>query len=220
MSEQVQVILLWSIPLAVLQSANVLLRNYINAQGIETVYGYFTVFNLLLTSLMSFTVLQQMKLGVAGWVLFRVFFELMNLGFSMYLYLTRLDFNTVGTIDFNLFKQTYRTFALDTTIFSLTFYFEFLGIETSIFFVGRSKNYLQIAAYISFMNFIRVILSIGKGFSIILRTRINLLIGKRSQTTAENFFWYFYSSIVVTGCLLGVITCIGSRRIASIYSVN
>lgn len=119
-----------------------LLRNYINAQGIETVYGYFTVFNILVTSLISYTVLLILKLGIIGWVLFRIFFELMNLGFSIYLYLTRLDFNTVGSVDFNLLKLTYKTFALDTTMFSLTFYLEFLGIETSIFFVGRSKNYL------------------------------------------------------------------------------
>lgn len=142
MSEQVKTILLWSIPLAILQSANVLLRNYINAQGIETVYGYFTVFNILVTSLICYTVLSILKLGIVGWVLFRIFFELMNLGFSMYLYFTRLDFNTVGSVDFNLLKLTYKTFALDTTMFSLTFYLEFLGIETSIFFVGRSKNYL------------------------------------------------------------------------------
>lgn len=70
------------------------------------------------------------------------------------------------------------------------------------------------------MNFLRVVLSIGKGFSIILRTRINLLIGKRSQSTAENFFWYFYSSILVTGCLFGLITCTSSHWIASIYTVN
>lgn len=208
------------IPIAALQSFNITLRSFLNSQGVEGAFTPFLLGNLLLSMFVGQFFLQTLELGVPGWILFRVFYELVGLATGMYLLFTKADPNTLGTFDKNLFLQTIRANSLDILSFSACFALESLGIELSIFFVAASGNLEDIAAYVAFMNFLRIILGIGKGLSVILRTRVNLLIGKRSQSTAESFFWFFYTSTLIHSLFLGVLTLMFSRVLPWLYTTN
>lgn len=218
LSSSVHYILLLSLPVAALQSFNMTVRSYITAQGNENLYGKYTLLNILVSSFLAYSFLYQMKLGVEGWILYRIFYEIMNVALNSYLLITNIDKNTIGQADYHLIKHTAPTFVLDTLKASASHYLETLGVESSIFFVSRLKDYTQITAYVSFMNFLRVILHIGDGLMIILRTRVNLLIGKRASVTAENFFWFYYCCLLVVGTILGLITGLSSQWIASLYT--
>ena len=216
----VQNILVWSIPVAILQSINITVRNYVQAQGIESIYGPYTLFSVFLSTFMAWIFLSELKMGIKGWILFRLFFELLKMIFNLFVVISKIDPNTLGPLDLNLLKQTISFFMFHSFVFSMCYYLEFIGLEVSIFFVGNVKDYREIVAYVSFMNFLRLALSIGKGFSVILRTRINLLIGMLSQNAAENFFWFFYMSLLISGTILGLFTALLSSPIAHIYTVE
>lgn len=218
--KQVHKILVFTIPVAVVQSLNATFRSYINAQGIEAIFVPASIISVTVSGLMAWVFLLKFKMGILGWVLFRLFFELMKMFFSLYILVTRIDPNTIGHLDTELLKQTFKTFLYDALQFSLSFYLEFMGIETSIFFVGNLKNYREIVSYVSFMNFMRIMLSVGKGFSVILRTRINLFIGKLQQKTAENFFWFFYVYLLGSGLIFGALSASLSSPIARIYTIE
>ena len=100
----------------------------------------------------------------------------------------------------------------------LSVYPEFLGFNANLYYIVLRKDDNQTAAYNCMVNLSGLVFGCGIAFSIICRTRINILIGIERYQVAKNFFKFFVAVNFLSGVLLGLVMCLSREYLARTFS--
>lgn len=193
--------------LMILLGANLLeltadfLRAFCMAQGFEQVFGTTSLLAVVISSSSAWIFVVAMDLGVIGWVYSKIIYELICVVCAWVIF--QITHNeTRGFASISVVKEGFGSYFLESIKFAIGSYTEFIGIEITSLFVFYTHDNEQIAAYTSMLNFTSIFYSMGESFSVICRTRMNLLIGKDLKKTAKNFYIFFIFGVMLFGILM------------------
>lgn len=193
------------IPAMIIQAINEFFKTFCNSQGIEKIFGIFNIGTILLFSPLYYYFAITQGKGVFGFVLYKYLINICTIVFTLYSYFKHTEKQTRG-IDYSLVK-THKSelwvYLKENFKFTLSFYVEVIGVEIGTLMAIYHEKLPDITAYMQFMNFVYTICGPAAGLGVIMRTRINFLIGKEEYKAAENFFWWAFRLLSSIGLLVG-----------------
>ena len=214
----VQEALYWSIPLFILMICKELIQTFCMAQGHEHFFGTMGIVSSVIAILLNYILIVRYDCGVLGWVYSRSFCSTGELLFVLCIFYWKTDEGGRGVVTISQAIAGFKPFFIDSIKFTLGSYTEYLGFEIAGFFVLLHGDNNQSAAYYSAVNVSALTYTSGIAFGIIIRTRINMLMGMGLKQTAKNYFEFYYFSTIVFGCLLGIIGYIFRHFLADCYA--
>lgn len=211
-------------PSLIIQALSEIIKTYCNAQGIEKTIGFFNIIITIGLSPLCYYFSISSGMGVMGFILYKYFVDFLNLFFAAFVY-RRYCHEKLKGLSFNNYPENghkeFWNYIKECTRYLFSFYFEGIGLEICTFLVISREDLATVTAFIQFINFVSTVYSIGIGLSILVRTRINFLFGKKKYITAKNFFWFFWKVLISLGLLIGIGGFYTfSRGIASLYTHN
>ena len=172
------------------------------AQGFEQVFGTTSLLAVVVSGISGWMLIVVMDLGVLGWVYCKVIYELICVSCACVIF-NIIHADTRGFVGLSGVRKGFGAFFFECIKFAVGSYLEFIGTEITSFFVFLTHDNEQIAAYTAILNFASLFYSMGETFSIICRTRMNLLIGKNLKNTAKNFYIFFTFGVILFGSFIG-----------------
>ena len=201
-----------------LQCASDTLRTYCMAQGQEHYFGRAAVPNLVLCFFTSYLFMVVFDMQINGWIISKAIYEFVFLAVGLWVYFKKTEPEGRGLVNLSEALEEYAQFFGSTVKMAMGNYAEFLGFEIATYFVARTKDQNQIAAYTAILNLSGVFYCIGISYAVIVRTRINILIGMRLGDTAKNYFKFAYLSSIFTGVLLSLVALPNRSFVSLIYA--
>lgn len=206
-----------AIPLMVVNMVSEQIKTFCMSQGHESLFGYTSIVNLVLTIGANYFVIVKYDWGVPGWVLTKTINEVITLLISIYvLYQTHPE--TRGLSSWTEVKDQYLSFFWDSTLFVLGVYPEFIGFELVALFIATAGDTNQVAAYYCVCNIASILYNGGSTFAIIGRTRVNILLGMKKYSTARNAFRFLLACNAIFGGLMALIVVAFKDWLESVYS--
>ena len=194
-----------------------LLRTFCMAQGFETAFTTPGVVNSVVCIVASYFLVVYFGLGVVGFMIAKLAFELINLVISIQIYYKTVP-ESRGLCSWAHAKDGFGEFFKETFKFSLNCYTEVLGFELISIFVANFHDNEQLSAYMAIINFTVTFYTFGTSISIISRTRVNILIGKGLRKTARNYYVFTWVTAFLFGCFLGIFFVgLNKAWISSVY---
>ena len=95
---------------------------------------------------------------------------------------------------------------------------ECLAWELNGYFIALSGNTDQLAAYYCIVNLSGVTYFIGVAFSIICRTRMNILIGMGEHRAAKNYFHFFVWLSSIVGVFIAAMIWLARAPLTRLYA--
>lgn len=189
------------------------------SQGLERIFGKIAIVNCAATGAFSYYFIVRCRLGITGWIIAKIISESVTL-ISSIIVSRRGHPESLGFVSWEVVKDGLLSYFVDTLRFALGNYTEFIGYEITTYFVALSNSYADIAAYVSLLSFGGFVYRFGTAFSVILRTRVNILLGMDWRQTARNFFFFYTIGQTVLGLSAGLLLFIFSSNQARAYSGN
>src|SRR3990167_1219678 len=171
------------------------------AQGHERIFGQTAALSIIPALLVGYVLVVIMKWGVVGWIYSRITYELINLSVGIYVLINYTEPQTWGLASLKDIQKGLGTYFVESFKYALGSYTEYLGYLISNYFVILTHDENQIAAFTIIESLGAIVYTFGEAFATIMRTRMNILIGKKYNQTAKNFAMFFYG-VVVAFCLV------------------
>ena len=214
----VQEALYWSIPLFILMICKELIQTFCMAQGHEHFFGTMGIVSSVIAILLNYILIVRYDCGVLGWVYSRSFCSTGELLFVLCIFYWKTDEGGRGVVTISQAIAGFKPFFIDSIKFTLGSYTEYLGFEIAGFFVLLHGDNNQSAAYYSAVNVSALTYTSGIAFGIIIRTRINMLMGMGLPQTARNYFEFYFISTVIAGTVIGIIGLLNRKLLADCYA--
>ena len=205
------------LPYMAIRIVREILKSFCTSQGIEAIFGRVAVFVLLISILLDYFLVVQLKMKLNGVVIALTVFELINLAVCFFAMRSVVP-TTMGFEKLSVAWEGFLTFFIDCIKYAFASYCEVLAYETVTYFMSLTHDDNIIAAYTACTGFTTSIFTLGLSFANICRTRTNTLISIKEFRTAKNFFRFFWLSVWLTGACLSVLTLVGRQFLAEIYA--
>lgn len=208
--DQVQTISRQTTGMYTLQMVNALIQTFCMAQGHEHFFGIVGLINMALAVPGNYFTIYYLDMGVTGYAIVRTSTELITLCMGIFVY-SRTQKETQGLASWSETTKGFLKYLIESIKFTLGSYAYGLGIEVAGYFIALTQDTNQIGAYLCMLNFAGYLFTIAVAFSVICRTRINILIGMGQQKAAKNYFGFFIFCIMVF-TVKGTALLIGTRK--------
>ena len=195
------------------------IRAFCMAQGFETVFGATSLLSFIISAIFGYILVVVYSFGPIGWVMSKFIYETILLLVAL-VAMTACHPQTIGVTSLSLASEGLCNFVWQSIKFALGSYSEFLGYEIASYFVFRTHDNSQIAAYSAILNFASIFYATGETFAIICRTRMNILIGKDLKRTSKNFFIFYILVLFILGAIIGLICYFIREEITYLYAGN
>ena len=206
-----------SIPLLTINFACEYIKSICMSQGHEKIFGYSSAAFAIITIIANYFMIIHWHMGIKGWILTRTCYEAASLIVAVIVYY-RITPETRGFVPLRTALKGFGAFLLSSILFMLTLYPDNIGFQSILYFIVLQRDIEQMAAYNIFLNFAGIIFLIGIAFSIICRTRINILIGRRKYEAAKQYYAFTVLVSIFTGVLTGLLTYAIRYQLASIFA--
>lgn len=193
------------------------MRSACMAQGFESIFGVTSLLAVVISTVCGYIFVVLMDLGVYGWLYSKIIFEVITMAVASVIF-SLVHPETRGLISFRKAMKGFKKFFFDCLKFAMGSYLEFIGYEITSIFIFLMNNQEQTAAYTAVLNIASMIYSIGETFSIICRTRMNLLIGKNLKQAAKNFYIFYIWGLMIFGIIVGSISFLLRNYVADYYA--
>ena len=194
-----------------------ILRTFCVGQGEEEYLGKSGLVNMLVSCVCSYVFIAVFGLGLDGFLWGKSIYEALNLASCVYIY-GMTDERTRGRVPLAEVLDGFWGFCGESVKFGLGSYSEVIGFEISTVYVAHSQDNIQISAYASQINLSSFFYTFGLSLSIIVRTRINTIIGMGKPHTAKNVFIFYYISCILLGAAVSIVIRLIKPFILSTYS--
>lgn len=212
-----QEILLYLLGANLLEMIGDLIRSACMAQGFESIFGSTSLLAVVVAITFGFIFVVPMNLGVYGWLYSKIIYEIITLAVALTIFwITHPD--TRGFISLREVSKGFGKFFCDSMKFALGNYLEFIGYELISVFIFLQNNEEQTAAYTSVLNVSALSYATGETFSVICRTRTNILIGKGMKQASKRFFMFFLIGLMIFGWAISGALFLGKNYIAEFYA--
>jgi len=175
------------------------LRNFCMSQGKEAMFGKISLINNILGFLCVYVCVIHLNCRLYSPVIGKLLSEGINLGTGLYVYFYQVEEKTRGLVSLSEALDGFFPFALESLKFMLGSYSEYICNETTTFYVANYHDNNVMGAYSSISSLQGCYYMLGMTFAVILRTRMNVLIGMGRYAIARNYFLFFLASTVVFG---------------------
>lgn len=195
--DEVQLISRQTTGMYTLQIVNALLQTFCMAQGHEQYFGLIGLINMCIALAGNYFLIYYLDFGRAGYAIVRTSAEVITLCMAIYVYAFHTQKETQGLASWSDTTKGFFAYFIESIKFTLGSYAYGLGIEIAGYFIALTQDPDQIGAYLCMLNFAGYLFTIAVAFSVICRTRINILIGMGAQKIARNYFGFFVFCIIV-----------------------
>lgn len=214
------VLLLKMLPVDILRMYNECVMTFVLAQGVQNRFGLIATINIAVSLITGLVAHWWLDWGVEAWLLCRVVHEIIVLMMVLPPFLYKIDPRTRGFISFMELMKGFSGFITDCGKFVVSLYSEWLGCEVAIYFTSLTQDKRQISAHTAMANIAYFIINAGIGFSVVGRTRVNVLLGKGYRNTAKNFFVLFIVGCLCLGAFFSGLLMVFKPLLVSIYAGN
>ncbi len=190
------VLLLKMLPVDILRMYNECVMTFVLAQGVQNKFGLIATINIIVSLLAGLVAHWWFGWGLEAWLFCRVVHEIIVMAMVFPPFLYKIEPQTRGFISLQELTKGFVIFLTDCGKFVVSLYSEWLGCEVAIYFTSLTQDKKQISAHTAMANIAYFIINTGIGFSVVGRTRVNVLLGKGYRNTAKNYFMLF-----IVGCL-------------------
>ena len=205
-------------PMDLMRLTGSILLTYLISQGIETSFGLYVMANLVCGLAISYFLGIYHEMGLNGWMIGRLWFDMASLALYLHGYFKRLPEKARGLVSIKEVFSGIGEYFTDVLKFTVSYYSEILGWELPAFITTLTKDNYQIAAHTSLVNLGYLIYNFGLGFAVASRTRINFLLGKGEPTTAKNYFIMVLVGMFCVSLLLGLGVHSFKTTLATVYA--
>ena len=220
--EEILVICQTSLRLMILvmmvQISSDIVRTFCMAQGQEHYFSYPSAASLLFGFIMSYYLMVKLDMRIYGMMLSKLMVHLLNLMIGLWVYFNKTEEKTRGLVKVSLALDGLGSYLASNINIAFGNYSEFIGFEVATFFVAQTMDQNQIAALGSCSTVSGIFYCLGISFSIICRTRMNIMIGMKELEAAKNYFKFAYFASVLTGVLLSCILLPWVSLISDLYA--
>lgn len=203
----------------IIQLPTEVLQTFCVSQGHEAVFGHIGIMNLVVSVPLNYVTMCTLNLGIYGFILTRVIVDGIRLCLALLVY-KKTHPETRGLDSLENTLANFKAYLYESFKFTLGTYSEFLGFEICGYLVALTGDNNQIAAYSALNNVCGLMYTTGISFSIISRTRVNILIGMKRPDIAKNFFLFFAFGSMGFGMIGGVIMFLSRNLMADLYAGN
>ena len=207
-------------PMDLMRLTGSILLTYLISQGIETSFGLYVMANLVCGLAISYFLGIYHEMGLNGWMIGRLWFDMANLAMFIHGYFFRLSSQVRGLPNVQDIAEEFKEYLSDIGKFTIGLYGEIAGWEFAAFMTTLTKDYNQIAAHTAFINIAYFVYNIGLGFSSAARTRMNFLLGRNHPLAAKNFFIVVLFGLIASAAILGGFIYLFKEFIADFYSAD
>lgn len=205
-----------SLVMSLIQLLNEVIQTFCMAQGLEHYFGNIGLVNVAFSVPGNYFFIYRLKLGQYGFIYSKLIAETVRLMLSvMILRKTHPETKKFASLADTL--KNYKVFLWDSLKFTLGTYSEYIGFEICGYLVALTNDKSQITAYYSIQNYAGIPYSIGITFSVIGRTRTNILIGMKKNHIAKNFYLFFILATSGFGFLFGMGMIVTRDFVAGLY---
>ena len=176
------------------KAVNLPIQTLCFSQNIEQDYASGYAVSLLLASVSSYLLVFKAGLGVYGWLLGSMIFDLVTFALNLKILLNDADPRSWGKVSFEEFRSDFFSFCFSSLQFSLSSYTEFIGYEVTYYFIYRNPNTEETAAVVIMLNMSIFTFCFSESLATVFRTKLNALIGMRKFKQARRFFVLFCAS--------------------------
>lgn len=215
-SDKVHEISVLSLPLMFITSVGELVKTFCMAQGIEKPFGIASTVNFFGIVVANYYVMVDLRWGLKGWVLTKTLSETLNLIVGI-IVITFTRPETRGFPRLVDFKHKIGTFFWESTMFVFGVLLEYIGFELIGFLIASRGSTQEIAAYFSVVNIENLLHNSGWAFSIIARTRLNILLGMNKLQTAKNSFKFLMACNVIYSMIIGGLLYVFRNLLAAVF---
>ena len=215
-----QYIMNWMIPMAIIEGASNLIKSNCMAQGLEKVYALPYSILVAVALIFSWVFVVEFEMGLTGWLLAKLLYHFETLAFDLYTLLKLAHPKTVGIVSLSEVREDFGTFFCQSMKFGFSTSLEYFAYETAGMVIVSGGNPNVIAAFSSVGTIALFIFNFGESFAIIGRTRMNILIGRKMNETAKQFFSFFIKCAFFTGVLFSLICSIFKGVLIRVFANN
>lgn len=187
------------------------------SQGLERYFAMIGIFNLAISLPASYLFIYRLRLGIYGSVFVRFLIEIFKFCLAAFVFFKKTHPESRGFASLQDTMKNFRPYMIDSLKFTATGYSEHLGFAIIGYLVALTGDIDQIGAYYSLENYTGLPYVLGAAITIIVRTRVNILIGMDKGVVAGNFFRYISLCVYCLGILVGLITLYGRHFISDWY---
>jgi Na+-driven multidrug efflux pump len=204
-AKNASVVLHYMIGFVVVQTLQEFTKLFCLAQEVEAIFGLMSIIATITTSALMYWLMMVKGWGVLGLVCSKIIYEsiLLLVGIATTLYRTNpagRGFVGVTTALDGICNVYYDSFK-----YALGSYTEYIGFMISNYFVILTHDENQIAAYSLVDNLLTITYTVGEAFATIMRTRMNILIGKNLHSVAKRFFIFFFTSNLIMALIMTMV---------------
>lgn len=168
------------------------------SQGFEHYFGYIGLFSGLGIPIVGYFFMVYLRMGAMGYMISRITFEACKLVYAWFIY-KKTHIKSQGLGSFEETIQGFKPYFVESVKMGLASYIEILGGEMAGFLISLGGHNDQIAAYYCTFNLTGYAFIIGLSFSMICRTRMNILIGMGYHKAAKRFYIFFVEASALLG---------------------
>ena len=206
-----------TIPMMTIYAFSELFKVFCLSQGHEKVFGYSSVILVGLTVLANYYVMLVLGLGVEGWIWVKTISDFIFLLIAIVVYLRTIP-SSRGFVSLSKSLEGLGTFFCDSVIYIMGVYPDIFGGEITGYFILMTQDTNQIAAYYSTMNITSMMFNFGIAFSIVCRSRMNILIGMKETTASKNYYKFCVLLTSIFGLILGSCLYAAKSYLVRLYS--
>jgi Na+-driven multidrug efflux pump len=191
---------------------------YMTSQGFETGYGLLTFVTLSLSMPVAFYLGVNKRMGVDGLIIGRVILEVSKILYLIATYCIKIPNNSLKLKHLSAAFQDLGSFLLGVLVFAVGCYSEEMCVEIAVFFVALTNDANQIAAFTILVNFLYLYFNIAYGFGVLIRTRVNFLVGRKRIAESKYFFKLSMIGLGIFGFLFSILLYSTRKLITGVYA--
>lgn len=194
------------------------IKTYCLAQGLEDYFSWMTLINFTLSGVGLWFFIVELDTKVWGYLYIRLITDSITLFTSLWVYFYKVLPESRG---FGPWSQAFKEFPAyfkDCFIFVVGSFVESIGYEVCSYFVALLHDNEQMAAFVNALSLSSTVYNIGLSFSIVSRTRINILLGMGLHRIAKRAYLFFMYCAILVGILVWAVMFPLREQVADLFS--
>ena len=217
LANMVQEMTRMSIPLATINYLTESLKAFCLSQGHEKIFGVSYLAFSLLTIAANLYLMLGRGWRLEAWVLSKTICETCILMVAVYVY-SCTEQKTHVFLSFSETIQDFGKFAWNSVKFMVGLSPDIISVEVTGYFILLFHDINQTSAFYSVLAVAALVHAIGIGYSIICRTRLNILIGMKEHAAARYYYQFCVFVTSLMGLLIGISAYACRERLANLFA--
>lgn len=207
-----------AIPTIWINSLSDVFITYCCSLGVEKPWGFVSVLLAPVNIALSYYFVTQLRLGGFGLVYATIGHAIVFLIVATYIMFSMTNSEYRRWVGFAALRIGFKKFLMDSMAFAATHFVSIIGFESMIFFVYRTNDLQQISAMITAFNITNIFFFTGEQIAVVLRTRLNILIGNEEKQAAKQFMKLFAVILSGLSILLGFALMLVAKELSLLFS--